>query len=160
MSQTDDTVCLPERAAHITFSRWNLSLGRHSTMQCKAFPFFIQRGWALTICCVFMFSKLIKHADFPTMHGTCRVEESLPSLLVCMEFAGLWLQILKPIIQIAATVSGRASVSRTREKTISEIHNKMSIAEWGSYLSAPFSDGVQCSWVGRLRSVMCEMTLN
>lgn len=74
------------------------------------------------------------------MHWTRPVEESLLSLFVCMEFAALWLQNLKPIIQIAATVTGRASVSRTRRKSISEIHNKMFPAGWWSYLPAPFQD--------------------
>lgn len=72
-----------------------------------------------------MFSNFIKHAFSTAMHGARCAEKSLFNLLVCMEFAGLWLQILKPIIQIAATVTGRASVSRTRERSISEIHNKM-----------------------------------
>lgn len=106
------------------------------------------------------FSELIKHAFSTAMHGTRPVEASLLNLLVCMEFAGLWLQILKPIIQIAATVTGRASVSRTRGRSVSEIHNKMFPAVLQSYLSAPFQDRVRCPWVGVLKSVMCEITLS
>lgn len=74
----------------------------------------------LTVSSVFMFFELIKHAFSTAVTAAMRwarpVEEWLGSLLVCMGFSELWLQILKAIIQIAATVTGRASVSRTRRK--------------------------------------------
>lgn len=78
-----------------------------------------------TACRVCMFSKLIKHAFSTAVHETLPIEEPLLNSLVCMKFTGLWLQILKPIIEIAATVSGRASVSRTRGRSISDGHNRM-----------------------------------
>lgn len=77
----------------------------------KHFSFFIAMR-SFLVCRLWLFSELIKDAFSSAMHGTRPAEESLLNLFVFIELAGPWLQILRPIIEIAAMLKGAEQACR------------------------------------------------